>query len=284
MIKGATSSRLTGIGVSPGYAIGRAHFVDRKKVKVPHRHLTEADVPNEIMRFEAAIQVSERQISALKAQLKSAGDEHDLILEAHQMMMRDEMLVDGTEQLIRDQLLNAEWALQKVLRGIKQVFDNIDDEYFRERRSDVGFVGDRILRNLLGKDQPTLSNLSPNSVVVAHDLSPADTAQLLHSSVLGFVTEVGGHTSHTAIMARSLELPAVVAVDEVTDLIGTGDILVVDGSNGRVHVNPSPEDLQRYQQKQIAFDSERQAGHQSSRRSRHERWSPRLRQREHRAA
>ena len=102
-----------------------------------------------------------------------------------------------------------------------------------------------------------LANVAPNSIVIAHDLSPADTAQLLNSSVIGFVTEVGGRTSHTAIMARSLELPAVVAVDGLVDEVGTGDILVVDGSNGRVHVNPSPTEVRRYQERQIAFIEER---------------------------
>jgi len=248
---------LYGIGVSPGYAIGRAHFVDRRKVKVPHAHLSESEVPEELDRFRQALSVSEQQISDLKARLQSAGEEHYLILDAHQLMLRDHMLIDGTCQLIREQHLNAEWALKKVLRSIKQVFDNIEDEYFRERRSDVDFVGDRLLRNLLGKDQPTLDNMMPGSVVVAHDLSPADTAQILETSAGGFVTEVGGRTSHTAIMARSLELPAVVAVDGLTEYVGTGDVIVIDGSNGRVHVNPEPEEVQRYQQRQAAYNAER---------------------------
>jgi phosphoenolpyruvate-protein phosphotransferase (PTS system enzyme I) len=248
---------LYGIGVSPGYAIGRAHFVDRRKIKVPHAHLSDDEVTDELDRFRKALSISESQISDLKTRLQSAGEEHYLILDAHQLMLRDEMLVDGTCQLIREQHLNAEWALKKVLRSIKQVFDNIDDEYFRERRSDVDFVGDRILRNLLGKDQPTLDHMAAGSVVVAHDLSPADTAQILETSAGGFVTEVGGRTSHTAIMARSLELPAVVAVDGLTEYVGTGDIVVIDGSNGRVHVNPTPEEIQRYQQRQAAYNVER---------------------------
>jgi len=231
--------------------------VDRKRIKVPQRHIVADAVHDECTRFREAIAHSEEQISKLKGQLRSAGDEHYLILDAHRLMLKDEMLLDGTETLIREHRLNAEWALKKVLRSIKQVFDNIDDEYFRERRSDIDFVGERVLRNLLGKDEPTLANVAPNSIVIAHDLSPADTAQLLNSSVIGFVTEVGGKTSHTAIMARSLELPAVVAVDGLVDQVGTGDILVVDGSNGRVHVNPSPTEVRRYQKRQIAFIEER---------------------------
>ena len=248
---------LFGIGVSPGYAIGRAHFVDRGKVKIPHRHIPDEQLESEINRFMAALSLSEAQIDHLKTRLLEAGDEHHLILDAHQLMIKDTMLIDGTCQLIREQKLNAEWALKKVLRSIKQVFDNIDDEYFRERRSDVDFVGDRILRNLLGKNQPNLENLAPGSIVIAHDLSPADTAQMMETSVGGFVTEVGGKTSHTAIMARSLELPAVVAVDGVTDRVGTGDIVIVDGANGRVHFNPSPSEIEHYQRRLDAYAAER---------------------------
>ena len=225
--------RLLGLGVSPGYAIGRAHYVDRNHVKVPQRHIDAASIEDEVSRLHEAIARSENQLRELQTRFESQGQEHALILEAHVMMLRDDMLVSGTEQLIRDQCMNAEWALQKVVRGLKKIFDNIDDEYFKERRADIGFVADRLLRNLLGRDEPTLANIKPDSIVVAQDLSPADTAQLLNSSVQGFVTEVGGRTSHTAIMARSLELPAVVAVDDITERVGTGDLIVVDGSNGR---------------------------------------------------
>ncbi len=235
-----------GIAVSQGYAIGPAHFVDRRKVKVPHRHLRDEDIEAELVRFEKGIETSEEQIRALKSRLKAAGEEHYLILDAHQVMLRDQMLVSGTRRLITEQKLNAEWALKKVLRSIKQVFDNIDDEYFRERRADIDFVGDRLLRNLLGKDQPTLSSVAPDSIVIAHDLSPADTAVMMNASVQGFVTEVGGKTSHTAIMARSLELPAVVAADGVTEHIGTGDLVIIDGGTGRVIIRPTPEEVGHY--------------------------------------
>ncbi|MEE2786786.1 MAG: phosphoenolpyruvate--protein phosphotransferase [Myxococcota bacterium] len=248
---------LAGIGVSPGYAIGPAYFVDRRKLKVPHQHLDVGQIENEVSRFEAAISVSETQLKILKSKLAASGDGHDLILDAHQLMLRDEMLLDGTVSIIKEQHINAEWALKKVLRSLRRVFDELDDEYFRERRADIDFVGDRILRNLLGKDEPTLSNLTPNSIVIARDLSPSDTAQLLGRSVLGFVTEVGSRTSHTAIMARSFELPAVVAVDGLTDRVGTGDLLVVDGSMGRVHIRPTPDDIAHYRRRQTSFNDER---------------------------
>lgn len=239
---------MQGIGVSPGYAIGRAHLVDRRKMKAPRRHLDESAIEAEIERLHGAIETSEAQLHALKTKLERGGEEHFLILDAHLLMLRDEMLVDGVRQLIRNRRLNAEWALQKVLRGIKRIFDNIDDEYFRERRSDVDFVGDRLLRNLLGKDQPSLSAVDAGEIIVGHDLAPADTAYLMRAAIGGFITELGGKTSHTAIMARSLELPAVVAVEGLMDRVGTGDMLVVDGSSGRVLINPAAEVLERYRQ------------------------------------
>ena len=254
----ASAIRLLGLGVSPGYAIGRAHYVDRNHVKVPQRHVDTAAIEDEVSRLHDAIARSENQLRELQTRFKSQGQEHTLILEAHVMMLRDDMLVSGTEQLIRDQSMNAEWALQKVVRGLKKIFDNIDDEYFKERRADIGFVADRLLRNLLGRDEPTLANIKPDSIVVAQDLSPADTAQLLNSSVQGFVTEVGGRTSHTAIMARSLELPAVVAVDDITERVGTGDLIVVDGSNGRVYINPNPQELARFEKRRTAYNEERE--------------------------
>ncbi|MCB9534863.1 MAG: phosphoenolpyruvate--protein phosphotransferase [Myxococcales bacterium] len=248
---------LEGIGVSPGYAIGRAHLVDRRRVRVPKYHLSAGQVKAELQRFAEALAQSESQIQDIKGKLVSAGEEQVLILEAHQLMMRDEMLVEGTRQLIREQNINAEWALKKVVRSIKQIFDNIDDEYFRERRSDVDFVGDRILRNLLGGAHPSLSQVGHSAIVVAHDLSPADTAFLMRTAVLGFATDVGGKTSHTAIMARSLELPAVVGLERITEIVGTGDVLVLDGTLGRVLVNPPPDEVKRYQRQQMVYSAHR---------------------------
>lgn len=248
---------LEGLGVSPGYAIGRAHLVDRRRVRIPRYHLEPEALDAEQARFEAALSTSAEQVRALRNRLEAAGEEHYLILDAHQLMLQDEMLVDGVCQTMRAQHINAEWALKKVLRSIKQVFDNIDDEYFRERRSDVEFVGDRLMRNLLGLNQPGVGEPAHSAIVVAHDLSPADTLVLTRSPILGFVTEAGGRTSHTAIIARSLELPAVVAIDGLTEHVGRGDLLVIDGTAGRVLVDPPPDELKRYQHLQLAYRAQR---------------------------
>ncbi len=251
------SHTLSGIAVSPGYAIGRAHFVDRRRVKVPHHHLDEGQIEAEKARLASAFAISEQQITELKQKLANIGDEHHFILDAHQMILRDPMLVDETIKKIEEEHLNAEWALEKVLVTLQAVFDNLDDEYFRERRSDVGFVGDRLQRNLLGRDQPSLDAVTPGSIVVAHDLAPADTALLMKSAILGFVTEAGGKTNHTAIMARSLELPAVVAIDGLTDSVGTGDVVIIDGVGGALLVNPTPSQVQAYQNLKANYDAQK---------------------------
>ncbi len=251
------SSGLKGIGVSPGYAIGRAHLLDRRRMKVPKYHVGATEISKEIERFEASLAESESQIQEIKDKLQNAGEEHFFILDAHQLMIRDEMLVDGVKNMIREQNINAEWALKKNIKSIRQLFENIDDEYFRERRADVDFVGDRILRNLMGSAHPNLSQVHGDSIIVAHDLSPADTAFLLRTPVLGFCTDVGGKTSHTAIMARSLELPAVVGTDHVTEVVGDGDMLIIDGAGGRVIVDPTPEELRHYQRLQLAYSARR---------------------------
>ena len=237
--------RLVGIGVSSGFAFGRAHFVDRRELPVPQLHVGAEQRSAEVIRFEEALAISRAQLDALKTQMKNAGEEHYLIIDTHLLMLADPALVTGTTDLITSEGLNAEWALHKNAQGVLKLFEHQEDLYFQERRADIGFVVDRLMRNLLGADQPNLDNVNPGSIVIARDLSPADMANLLNSGVAGFVTEVGGQTSHTAIMARSIELPAVVAVDTLTQLVATGDELIVDATRGVVLVNPTDSESAR---------------------------------------
>ncbi|MCA9544919.1 MAG: phosphoenolpyruvate--protein phosphotransferase, partial [Myxococcales bacterium] len=246
------AQRLTGLGVSPGYAIGRAWLLDRT-LKIPRYHIDADEVAVEQARFGDAVGQAEAQIEEIRRSLEEAGDEHGLILEAHQLMLRDTTLTEGVCQAIEQKQINAEWALQKVVRGLKQMFDHIEDEYFRERRADIGFVGDRLMRILVGSGQAALSQIDAGAIVIAQDLSPADTALLDRSAVLGFATDGGGKTSHTAIMARQLELPAVVALESVTEQVGTGDTVIIDGVQGQVLVNPDPETLAHYRRLQREF-------------------------------
>ncbi|RME23418.1 MAG: phosphoenolpyruvate--protein phosphotransferase [Deltaproteobacteria bacterium] len=235
--------RFKGIAASPGIAIGTAHLVDRRQFKIPKMHISPDQVEGEIARFRRAIRNSVAQLEAIKQTMSRADRPEPLaIIDAQILMIQDKMLVEGTEAGIAKKLQNAEWALRDTVMGIRREFDRLEDDYFRERRSDVEFVGQRIMRNLMGEDTEIRLPASERAIVVAHDLSPVDTANLDKASVGGFVTEAGGKTSHTAIIARSLVLPAVVGAEGVLAAVGQGDLVVVDGYRGEVVVNPS----QRY--------------------------------------
>ena len=237
--------RLRGIGVSSGFAFGRAHFVDRQALPVPRMLIDEALLEEEGHRLNEAVEVSCAQLEALKSQMMNAGEEHSLILDTHLLMLKDPTLIDETHRIMVEEGINAEWALSKNAKKVLVLFEHQEDVYFQERRADIEFVVDRLMRNLLGADQPNLDQVAPGSIVIARDLSPADMANLLNAEVTGFVTEVGGQTSHTAIMARAMELPAVVAVERLTDLVSTGDDLIVDATRGVVLTNPLQDERTR---------------------------------------
>ncbi len=250
---------LKGIGVSPGVAVGHAFLLDRKRVRTPKLRLAEAEVNPERMRLKAALELSDRQLQELKDQMcKTEGPEHALILEAHRLMLHDPMFVDEVSRLIVEDRINAEWAVRRVARKLKHLFDNIPDEYFRERRSDVEYVADRVVRNLMGQVVDEEVEVPAHSVVVAHDLSPADVAMMARSGrVVGFATDLGGQTSHTAIVARARTLPAVVGAGKASEQISPGDLVALDGTRGLILVNPTDDQLalfhetmQRYQEQE----------------------------------
>jgi phosphotransferase system enzyme I (PtsI) len=232
-----------GDAVSPGVGIGPAYVVDRRHVHVPHRHLDKSEVEDEQGRFRAALRQAQEQLEGIKSKLPHG--EHRQILKAQQMMLRDPHLLSRTDTLIRDELINAEWAISNAVDEIRDTLGKASDEYFRERQFDVAFMGERILQNL-GGDHPGEIIPPEGSVVVAHDLSPADTAQLHRCRVAGIVTEEGGQTSHSAIMARALEIPAVVGVDNVIGQVETGDVVIVDGIRGQVLIRPRQGTIDEY--------------------------------------
>ncbi len=245
--------RFSGIAASEGIAFGEAYILDRRSLAAHKVHLTPPQVPGEVARFRAAIERADLQLQDLMSQVADVGGkEHTLILEAHRLILKDEQLVDGTVALIADQQLNAEWALSRTVEGFKSAFDQVENEYFRERRSDVSFVASHLLHVLTGtrRDLGELSQtISEDAVIVAHDLSPAEAARLFRSRVKAFVTNVGGRTSHTAIVARSLGIPAVVGVKDATVLIGKGDDLIVDGYRGQVISRSDEPTRQLYQRR-----------------------------------
>ncbi|MBI4209664.1 MAG: phosphoenolpyruvate--protein phosphotransferase [Deltaproteobacteria bacterium] len=246
---------IQGIGVSSGITVGKVYLMGRPLERVPKYFIKESLVPQEVERFRQAVDASRRQLMGVKEEVsKREARELIHILEVHQMMLEDDMLIRETMNRIREDEVNAEWALEKVLDEIKNVFDTIDDDYLRGRKKDIHYVGERILANLLGRKIEEIGNLQEKVVVVAHDLSPADTALMARGKVLGFATDMGGKTSHTAILARSLEIPAVVGLESVTEQAQVGDTVVVDGMKGVVILNPAPEALDYYLERRKAYE------------------------------
>ncbi len=241
--------RRTGLGVSPGIAFGRAYLIGRDTLKAPRHHIEQDDIDTEVARLYKAIAASDKQLAKIKEKLASENESDYHIITAHQMMLHDEHLVGAAVEYIRDEKINAEWALRRAVDDIRGVFDSIEDQYLRERRSDVEFVFERVLRNLLGRDTGPLQP-PPDAIVVAYDLSPADTATLHKAAVSGLLTDAGGKTSHTAIIARAHEIPAVVALENITELVETDDLLLLDGASGIVIVNPSATTVASYREEQ----------------------------------
>ena len=236
-----------GLGVCSGVAFGQVHLVDRRRVTAPHYHLPAERLDEEVHRFEDAVKASETQLEDLRQRAANSGlGQVYALLEAHAMILKDAAFRDATHDRIVKLGQNAEWALQETIRELKQLFDRLDHDYFRERRGDVDIVGDRLMRNLVGAETDLLSNISSDAVVIAYDLSPADTVALAKYSAKAFVTESGGPTSHTAILARALDVPCVLNAHGVMSMAGFGDEVIVDGLAGEVVLRPSPEQTTRY--------------------------------------
>ena len=238
---------IQGIGASPGIIIGRAYLVERFKVRLPQKRIDPPRVEGEVKRFHNAIAESQDQLTEIKEKiLDPEVRKHSFILDVHVMILNDEMLVQDTVDTIRKKKVNAEWALDLTLEKLDMAFNAIEDEYLRERRSDLHYVAARIFRNLLGKKHDDITKIKGKVIVVAHDLSPADTLQVNLNHVAGFITDIGGKVSHTAILSRSLGIPAVVGLEVATSLINGGDPLIIDGETGEVVINPTEEVSQSF--------------------------------------
>ena len=249
---------IEGTGVSPGIAIGRAFLLDRAKLKPRGEKISSDQVSLEVERFMEAIAGARTELEEIKEKTLKNGNvgsvsQHNYIFDVHLLMLTDKMLVDDTITLIKEKKINAEWALNLNSEKIIGCFKQMQDGYLRERQSDVAHVSELILRHLTKGEYDSIEKISRGVIIVAHDLSPADTLQLNPDQVKAFVTDLGGRTSHTAIVARSIEIPAVVGSESATEKINGGDRLVVDGIEGRIIVNPSPEQLLDYQEKKKQY-------------------------------
>jgi phosphoenolpyruvate-protein phosphotransferase (PTS system enzyme I) len=243
MVSGKTEKReLRAIGASPGIAIGPVRVTDRSRVMVEETAILPAEVPAEVERFTQALGRAQDELRAVQKELEDAhGSEHLIVLDTHLMILQDSMLARETVAFIEQERVNAEGALKRTLMKFREFFAGIGDEYLRERIVDVETVIERVLRCMVGKSHEPVNNVDARSIIVAHDLSPADVLQIDKSKVIGFVTDLGGKTSHSAILARALEIPAVVGLERVTAELSDGDVVIIDGLAGVVVINPDQE-------------------------------------------
>jgi phosphotransferase system enzyme I (PtsI) len=244
---------LKGIAVSPGIIIGKARLVDRSRVRILYQYLIgEQQLKREVERFKEALEAARQQIVDLKNKMPDQIKKHAFILDTHLMIMDDSMFSTATSNTILEEKINAEWALKKSVQDIGKVFAQIEDEYIKERMIDVEYVAERVLRNLAGKEQESLAEIDERVIIVAHELSPGDTSSINIGKVMGFITDVGGRTSHAAIMAQSLKIPAVVGLEMITRHVQDGSLLIVDGTTGEVIIDPDDDIIIQYQEKQLA--------------------------------
>lgn len=237
---------ISGILASPGIVFGKALVLKEEKIVLNTRKITADEVESEIARFYTGREAAVAQLTAIKDKARaSLGEEKEAIFEGHLMILEDEELEEEIIQYLKDHLVTADVAAAKVIDQQVTMLSEIDDEYLKERAADIRDIGNRLLKNILGMHIVDLGEINEESILVAYDLTPSETAQLNLDKVLGFITDVGGRTSHTSIMARSLELPAIVGTNNVTALVQTGDYLILDAINNAVYVNPTQEDIDR---------------------------------------
>ncbi len=239
----------TGVAASPGIAIGPAYVVRRERLIIPEYRISEAHVSSEIERLEAAFQETRKGLAKIRSGMEATGLLGN-IFDAQFLFLEDPTLREQTARRIREEHLNAEWALQRELNRLEALFESIGDPYIRERRTDIGFDVRRVLQALMGREPRGLRGMPEGVIVVADNLAPADVAQVKAGQVAGFVTEAGSRTSHVAIMARSLEIPAVVGIGAgLVEQVPDGAQLSVDGRTGELWIEPPPEVLEEFEQR-----------------------------------
>jgi phosphotransferase system enzyme I (PtsI) len=240
---------LHGIGVSGGYAIGRAQLYSHARLEAPHYVLRPEHIEAEVARFSAAVENVHSELLALQAHIPGgAPTELTAFIEVHALILSDSMLSQAPKRRIRDEGCNAEWALAQQTEALIAQFESIEDDYLRERRHDVRQVADKVLKSLMGHpgNAPLKTVNEGESILIAHDLSPSDMVLFKRHAFAGFITDLGGATSHTAILARSLNLPSVMALHNARALIREDDWLIVDGVAGVVIVDPDTAILDEY--------------------------------------
>lgn len=231
---------ISGIPASPGIVFGKALVLKEEKIVLDTQKITDDQIDAEVVRFYEGRSASVEQLNSIRERaLASLGEEKAAIFEGHLMILEDEELEEEILDYLRSNKVTAGVAASKIIDQQVTLLSEIDDEYLKERAGDIRDIGNRLIKNILGMHIVDLGDIQEESILVAYDLTPSETAQLNLEKVLGFVTDIGGRTSHTSIMARSLELPAIVGTNNVTELVNTGDYLILDAVNNQVYVNPT---------------------------------------------
>ena len=247
-----------GTGASPGIALGKALVIEHSELVIEKKTIENID--EEIQKLESAVKVSKEELTKVKEKALAELGEHEAeIFEAHLLVLEDPELIGSAISKIRDEKVNADYALNEIKEMFVAMFESMDNEYMRERAADIKDVTNRVLRHILGIKVVDLAGLDEEVVLIAHDLTPSDTATMNKNMVLGFLTDIGGRTSHTAIMARTLEIAAVVGLNDITKKVKDGDYIVFSGDTGEVIVNPDEETKAKYASLKEQFEEYRKS-------------------------
>ncbi len=239
---------MQGIGTSPGIGMGKIFLYIEPKIEIQREDIQ--DIEGELARLEDGMNTAKAEIHNLyENTLEKMGKDKAEIFMAHKMMLEDPEFIDGIKQKISSEGVNAEWAIKETADMFISLFENIEDEYLRARAADLKDVSNRLLRVLLNVESVDLASIDEDSIIVAEDLTPSDTAEMNKDKVVGFITELGGRTSHTSIIARTLEIPAIAGVKDATSSVRHGDYMIIDGSTGEAFINPSEDIIKSYRKK-----------------------------------
>jgi len=243
---------IKGIGVSPGIKVGRVFLLSREGPFIPRWRISKGEVDRELARFQKAVDHAKKKVIQVRDKVsREMGERYADILGAHLLVLEDASLIEEIKQQVREREMNAEYIFVHVLEKIAKKLSALDNEYLGGRSADIRDVGRRVLSDMIGSKRNGLSHIKEEVIIIAHDLSPSDTMMMRKENILAFATDMGGKASHTAIIARALEIPAVVGLRNITEEVGGNDTIIVDGTEGVVIINPDQETLVKYQRKDL---------------------------------
>lgn len=246
---------IKGIPSSEGIVTGKCHILDRSQIRVLKYNIDKSDVPDEKKKFEEAIKKTENYISHVREiSLDKLGEDHAFIFDVYLLLLKDDMLVGETKRFIERELVNAEYALKKVTGDILKVFNESQDEYFRERKSDVEQVVQKLLRFMSSDEYESILNIDDEKIIIAHDLTPSDAAAAIKRKVKGFAMDLGSKISHTSILARAIGIPAVVGCEDISYNVTSGEEVIIDGFEGKVIIDPDDKTIEEYIKKEKRYN------------------------------